>query len=108
MWGANDEGAGDDSIYTEPEQALDFAQRTGVDALAVAIGTAHGTYKEKPKLDISRLARIAQIVPAPLVLHGGSGLTDEDFKNLRGKRDQQGQHLHGHQLRGREGGSRRV
>ena len=79
--GANDEGAGDDSIYTEPEQALDFAQRTGVDALAVAIGTAHGAYKEKPKLDISRLARIAQIVPAPLVLHGGSGLTDEDFRN---------------------------
>lgn len=79
--GANDEGAGDDSIYTEPEQALDFAQRTGVDALAVAIGTAHGAYKEKPKLAISRLARIAQIVPAPLVLHGGSGLADEDFKN---------------------------
>lgn len=79
--GANDEGAGDDSIYTEPEQALDFAQRTGVDALAVAIGTAHGAYKEKPKLDIGRLARIAQIVPAPLVLHGGSGLTDEDFRN---------------------------
>lgn len=79
--GANDESAGDDSIYTEPEQARDFAQRTGVDALAVAIGTAHGTYKEKPRLDIGRLAEISRAVPVPLVLHGGSGLSDEDFKN---------------------------
>ncbi len=79
--GANDESAGDDSIYTEPEQARDFAQRTGVDALAVAIGTAHGAYKEKPRLDIGRLAEISRAVPVPLVLHGGSGLSDEDFKN---------------------------
>ena len=79
--GANEASTGDDSIYTQPEEALDFVQRTGVDALAVAIGTAHGAYKEKPKLDIQRLARIAQMVPTPLVLHGGSGLTDEDFQN---------------------------
>lgn len=79
--GANDESAGDDSIYTEPDQARDFALRTGVDALAVAIGTAHGAYKEKPKLDIGRLAQIAETVPVPLVLHGGSGLSDQDFKN---------------------------
>lgn len=79
--GANDERAGDDSIYTEPEQARDFAQRTGVDALAVAIGTAHGAYKEKPRLDIGRLAEISRTVPVPLVLHGGSGLSDENFKN---------------------------
>lgn len=79
--GANDESAGDDSIYTEPEQARDFAQRTGVDALAVAIGTAHGAYKEKPRLDIGRLAEISRAVPVPLVLHGGSGLSNEDFKN---------------------------
>lgn len=79
--GANDESAGDDSIYTDPEQARDFAQRTGVDALAVAIGTAHGAYKEKPRLDIGRLAEISRAVPVPLVLHGGSGLSDENFKN---------------------------
>ena len=79
--GANDESAGDDSIYTEPDQARDSARRTGVDALAVAIGTAHGAYKEKPKLDIGRLAQIAETVPVPLVLHGGSGLSDQDFKN---------------------------
>ena len=79
--GANESSTGDDSIYTQPEEALDFVHRTGVDALAVAIGTAHGAYKEKPRLDIQRLARIAQMVPTPLVLHGGSGLTDEDFRN---------------------------
>lgn len=79
--GANESSTGDDSIYTQPEEALDFVSRTGVDALAVAIGTAHGAYKEKPKLDIQRLAQIAKTVPTPLVLHGGSGLTDEDFQN---------------------------
>lgn len=47
----------------------------------VIIGTAHGAYKEKPKLDIGRLAQIAKTVPVPLVLHGGSGLSDQDFKN---------------------------
>lgn len=79
--GANESSTGDDSIYTQPEEALDFVQRTGVDALAVAIGTAHGAYKEKPRLDIRRLAQIAGMVPTPLVLHGGSGLSDEDFQN---------------------------
>ena len=53
---------------------------TGVDALAVAIGTAHGAYKEKPRLDFDRLKEIASIVSTPLVLHGGSGLSDDDFK----------------------------
>ncbi len=71
----------DDSIYTEPKQASDFAAKTGVDALAVAIGTAHGAYKEKPKLDLDRLSQIADVVKTSLVLHGGSGLTDDDFKN---------------------------
>ena len=85
--GANDAdaaesgGSHDNSIYTEPEQARDFVEKTNVDALAVAIGTAHGAYKEKPKLDIERLKEIAKIVSVPLVLHGGSGLSDEDFRN---------------------------
>ena len=79
--GANEVGSGDEGIYTQPEQARDFVERTGVDALAVAIGTAHGAYKEKPKLDIGRLSQIAHTVSTPLVLHGGSGLSDEDFKN---------------------------
>lgn len=71
----------DSSIYTEPEQARDFFEKTKVDALAVAIGSAHGAYKAKPKLDLQRLAQIAAIVDTALVLHGGSGLSDDDFKN---------------------------
>lgn len=70
----------DGSIYTQPAQAADFVRRTGVDALAVAIGTAHGAYKARPKLDVERLKEIAAAVSTPLVLHGGSGLSDEDFR----------------------------
>ena len=68
-------------MYTTPEEAVAFVEATGVDALAVAIGTAHGAYKTKPKLDISRLAEIRAVLPTPLVLHGGSGLSDDDFRN---------------------------
>ena len=67
--------------YTTPEEAADFIAKTGVDALAVAIGTAHGAYKEKPCLDIERLKQIRAKVDTPLVLHGGSGLSDDDFRN---------------------------
>ena len=76
---ACDNDAGD--MYTTPEEALEFVNTTGVDALAVAIGTAHGVYKTKAKLDLRRLAEIRAVIDTPLVLHGGSGLTDEDFKN---------------------------
>ena len=78
--GAESTGAEDHSIYTEPADALRFVQETGVDALAVAIGTAHGAYKSTPKLDFDRLREIAELVDTPLVLHGGSGLSDEDFR----------------------------
>lgn len=67
--------------YTTPEEAREFIASTGVDALAIAIGTAHGAYKTKPKLDIGRLKQIRAAVDTPLVLHGGSGLTDEDFRS---------------------------
>lgn len=67
--------------YTTPEEAEAFIRATGVDALAVAIGTAHGAYKSKPKLDIGRLKEISSRVDTPLVLHGGSGLSDDDFRN---------------------------
>ncbi|MBQ9416394.1 MAG: class II fructose-bisphosphate aldolase [Clostridia bacterium] len=73
-------GTDDNSIYTDPKQALEYATVTGVDALAVAIGTAHGAYKAKPKLDFDRLKVISSMVKTPLVLHGGSGLSDDDFK----------------------------
>lgn len=70
-----------DEMYTTPEEAVAFVKATGVDALAVAIGTAHGAYKTKPKLDIKRLEEIRAALDTPLVLHGGSGLSDEDFRN---------------------------
>lgn len=66
--------------YTDPAMARDFVARTGVDALAIAVGTAHGAYKLPPKLDFDRIRAIAAAVDTPLVLHGGSGLTDQDFR----------------------------
>ena len=68
------------SFLTIPEEAKQFADETSVDALAVAIGTAHGHYKEIPVLDIERLKRIQSIVNVPLVLHGGSDTPIEDVK----------------------------
>lgn len=67
-------------FYTDPAQAKDFVEKTGVDALAIAVGTAHGAYKLPPKLDFERIRTIANTISVPLVLHGGSGLTDQDFK----------------------------
>ena len=80
--GATLEGAEvDESAYSTPEEARYFAEETGVDALAVAIGTVHGTFKGTPKLDIERLKDIRKAVGAlPLVLHGGSGLSTEQFR----------------------------
>ncbi len=66
--------------YTEVDSAIRFVQETNVNTLAVAIGTAHGFYKEKPKLDFERLAAIKKAVKIPLVLHGGSGISDIDLK----------------------------
>jgi len=77
---SNNDGAVID-MYTTPEEAENFVKSTGVDALAVAIGTAHGAYKTKPCLDINRLKAIRAKIDTPLVLHGGSGLSDDDFKN---------------------------
>lgn len=68
-------------MYTTPEEAKAYLDATGVDALAVAIGSAHGVYKKKPMLNIERLKEISGAVNVPLVLHGGSGLSDDDFKN---------------------------
>ncbi len=73
-----DQSRGD--LYTTPEDAVRYAEDTGVDALAVAIGTAHGVYKTTPHLDIERLAAIRKALDTPLVLHGGSGLSDSDFR----------------------------
>ncbi len=68
-------------LYTKVEEAVSYQKDTGVDALAISIGTAHGAYKSKPKLDFKRLSDIHAAMDTPLVLHGGSGLTDDDFRN---------------------------
>ena len=77
-WVGSGEGSesGPDML-TEPEKVAEFVEKTGVDALAVSIGTAHGVYVKAPRLDIARLKRIAEASDIPLVLHGGSG-TPED------------------------------
>ncbi|CAN5337947.1 class II fructose-1,6-bisphosphate aldolase [soil metagenome] len=64
------------SGFTNPDEAKKFVDQTGVDALAVAIGSAHGFYKAEPNLDLERLAKINEATPASLVLHGGSGIPD--------------------------------
>lgn len=72
---------GDEGALTQVEEAVDFAQQTGVDALAVSIGTSHGYYKAEPKLDIPRCQAIADALPdVPLVLHGGSGTPLPDVR----------------------------
>lgn len=70
-----------EEFFTKPEDAVTFAKETGVDALAVAVGTVHGVYRGTPKLDYERLKAIRASVDVPLVMHGGSGLPEEDFKN---------------------------
>lgn len=70
-----DGGSGD--AYTDPRQAKEFTERTGISSLAVAIGTAHGFYKGEPRLDFARLEEIRKTVSVPLVLHGASGVPDE-------------------------------
>ena len=69
--------AADDSPFTDPKQAQEFAERTQVNSLAIAIGTAHGFYKGIPKLDFDRLSEIRKVVSIPLVLHGASGVPDD-------------------------------
>ncbi|MCG8513244.1 MAG: tagatose-bisphosphate aldolase subunit GatY [Halanaerobiales bacterium] len=68
-----------EAAMTVPGEALDFVQRTGIDTLAVAIGTAHGLYKGEPLLDFDRLAQIKELVDIPLVLHGASGVPDDSI-----------------------------
>ena len=66
--------------YTDPAQARQYVEETGVDALAIAVGTVHGTYRFEPKLDFDRIKEIDYLTDRPLVLHGGSGLSDEAFQ----------------------------
>ncbi len=76
----DDLDGGEGNPYTDPQEAKEFVEATGVDSLAVAIGTAHGVYKGTPKLDVERLSEIREVVSIPLVLHGTSGVPDEAVK----------------------------
>lgn len=70
----------DSAAFTNPEDVPYFVNRTGIDALAIAFGTAHGFYKKEPKLDYKRIAAVAAITEVPLVMHGGTGVSEEGFK----------------------------
>lgn len=67
-------------VYTDPELAVRFCRETGIDALAPSFGTAHGIYKSKPVLDLERVRVIAEKTGLPLVMHGGSGVSEEDYR----------------------------
>ncbi|PIE36129.1 tagatose-bisphosphate aldolase [candidate division KSB3 bacterium] len=72
------------SGLTDPEDALKFAKETGVDFLATSFGTAHGLYKAEPKLDFERLQKIAELTNLPLVMHGGTGVPEDQIKKAIG------------------------
>ncbi|WP_251389590.1 class II fructose-bisphosphate aldolase [Mediterraneibacter agrestimuris] len=78
--GKEDDLEAEADTNTDPAEAKEFVERTGISSLAVAIGTAHGFYAGTPVLDKERVSQIKEIVPVPLVLHGASGLTDEDVR----------------------------
>ena len=69
-----------EDVYTDPATAKDFVERTGVDVLAIAFGTTHGIYTKKPKLDLERITNIKEAIDIPFVMHGGSGLSKEEFQ----------------------------
>ena len=81
--GAVDDGDDTDheiQVYTNPDMAKRFVEETGIDALACSFGTAHGLYLKKPKLDMSVLEDVREKIALPIVMHGGSGVSDSEFK----------------------------
>ncbi len=81
---ATGQGEANPDLFTNVEQAREFVQRTKVNALAVAVGNAHGRYKLEPKLDFDRIEQLANATQIPLVLHGGSGLPDDALRTAIG------------------------
>lgn len=80
--GSREGGEAAASVYTEPDAAVQFVNDTGIDALACAFGTAHGFYKAEPKLDFERLSKIHSLVCVPIVMHGGSGVSERDYREV--------------------------
>ena len=77
--GGEDENAAG-PVYTDPDLALKFCRETGIDALAPSFGTAHGVYKSKPVLDLERVKTISDMTGLPLVMHGGSGVSEDEYR----------------------------
>ena len=80
--GSREGGEVSASVYTETDTAVQFVNDTGIDALACAFGTAHGFYKAEPKLDFERLSKIHSLVSVPIVMHGGSGVSERDYREV--------------------------
>jgi len=78
----DDHGSDEESTRQSLEVALDFIRSTGVDCFAPAIGNAHGVYKSQPKLDAQRVSDIVAAVPVPIALHGGTGMSNQQFRDL--------------------------
>ena len=76
--GSGENAAG--PVYTDPDLAVKFCNETGIDALAPSFGTAHGIYKSRPVLDLDRVKVISEKTGLPLVMHGGSGVSDDDYR----------------------------
>lgn len=77
--GSSDTSTKIEDMYTDPDLAKQFVDETKIDALAASFGTAHGFYKSKPKLDFDRIEKISKLIDIPLVMHGGSGVSPEDY-----------------------------
>ncbi len=79
--GKEDDTESSGSGYTDPDEAVRFVAETGVSSLAVGVGTAHGVYKTKPVLNVGLISTLRKVLTVPMVLHGASGLTDEDIRD---------------------------
>lgn len=79
--GKEDDTESSGTGYTDPDEAVRFAAETGVSSLAVGVGTAHGVYKTKPVLNVGLISTLRKVLTVPMVLHGASGLTDEDIRD---------------------------
>lgn len=76
------EDSGPEASFTDPDQAVDFVHRTGVDTLAISFGNAHGVYKGEPNLDLDRVRKLHAMVDVPLVMHGASGLAEDVYPRI--------------------------
>jgi fructose-bisphosphate aldolase class II len=76
------EESGPEAAFTDPGMAADFVDKTGIDALAISFGNVHGVYRGEPNLDLERVRRIRSMVDVPLVMHGGSGLSESEYAGI--------------------------